>query len=136
MFNGHANVIRRLNWLANKHALILYCLNPVNIFKRLRQIVNRNYLYVMRFHIYSKKFSFSLFLVFQFYRRWCWMTMIFFVLFSIRWHQWSQCFEIVSPIKSSTLNIQSRTFSKIQKYSKKYWNWLLAVNHFRKNISS
>ena len=54
IFNGHANVIRHLNWLVNNHVVISYCLKAVNLFKRLCQMVN---VCVVRFHIYSKKFS-------------------------------------------------------------------------------
>ena len=57
IFSRHANVIRHLNWPVNKYAVIFCCLKAANIFKRLCQIVNRNYWCVMRFHIYPKKFS-------------------------------------------------------------------------------
>ena len=95
--NGHANVIRHLNWSVSKHALISCCLKAVHIFKRLCQILNRNYVCIMRFHIYSKKFS-SWFTVSGV--EWGW----FFVFFT---HDISdiKVSKLCPLLKSNTLNI-------------------------------
>ena len=110
------------------HAVMFCCLKVVNLFKRLCQIVNRNNVWLWDFTYILRNLVLDL------------PSVVLngdnvFVLFAIPWHQWSQSFKTASPIKSNTLNISSRTVSKIQKYSKKYWNWLLAANHFRKNVS-